>query len=62
MASTPASIAFGGVENGLSPISSSMMSLPPAISRLATARTLNAVSTPTEEANLLNEGIRTDIL
>src|SRR5687767_5165770 len=58
MACTPASIAFGGVENGLSPISSSMTSLPAAISRFAIASTLNALSTPTDEANWLNAGIR----
>src|SRR5947209_11613863 len=57
MAFTPASIALGGVENGLSPISSSMTSLPDAISCLATASTVNAVSTSTEAANRLNAGI-----
>ena len=55
-------MAFGGVENGLSPISSSMTSLPAAISRLATASTLNAVSTPTEDAKLLNEGMGDDLI
>src|SRR5262245_49862621 len=60
MARMPASIAPGGDAKGLSPISSSMTSLPPAISRLATASTLNAVSTPTEEANRLNAGMGGD--
>src|SRR2546425_5203160 len=57
MAFTPASMALGGVGNGLSPISSSMTFLPDAISCLATASTVNAVSTSTEEANRLNAGI-----
>src|SRR2546422_1427999 len=57
MALTPASMALGGVGNGLSPISSSMTFLPDAISCLATASTVNAVSTSTEEANRLNAGI-----
>ena len=62
MACTPASMAFGGVANGLSPISSSMTSLPAAMSRLAMASTLKALSTPTEEANWLNAGIRNGMI
>src|SRR5436190_17596903 len=57
MASIAASMAFGGVAKGLSPISSSMTSFPAAISVLATARTVNADSTSTDDANLLNAGI-----
>src|SRR6266511_887296 len=56
------SIAFCGVANGLSPISSSMTSFPAAISLLATARTVKADSTPTDEANVLNAGIREDMI
>src|SRR5687768_15761654 len=51
-------MAFGGVANGLSPISSSMTSLPSPMRRLAMARTLKALSTLTDEANWLNAGIR----
>src|SRR5262245_46599374 len=39
---------------GLSPICSSMTSLPPALSRLATARTSNAVSATRPSANRLS--------
>src|SRR5262245_50709747 len=54
MASTPAATAAAGLGNGLSPICSSMTSLPWALSRLATARTSNAVSARRPEAKRLN--------
>src|SRR5262245_28620092 len=50
----PAARAAAGVEKGLSPICSSMTSLPWPFKRLATARTSNAVSARSEEAKRLN--------
>src|SRR5947209_3534276 len=49
----PAALAWAGVGNGLSPICSSITSLPAAASRRATARTSNAVSALRLPANEL---------
>ena len=53
----PASTAFEGVSKGLSPISSSMTSFPPAASPLAMASTVNAVSGWTALAKVLYDGV-----
>src|SRR5262245_36572649 len=54
MASMPPSRAAAVLSNGLSPISSSTTSLPEAFSDRAIASTVNAVSTDSERAKLLN--------
>src|SRR3970282_1481912 len=54
MALMPPARAAAVLSNGLSPISSSMTSLPPALSALATPSTVKAVSTVKERANSLS--------
>src|SRR6516165_4897080 len=56
MAFRPAAAAWRVVGNGLSPICSSMTSLPAAFRRLATAKTSNAVSPVSPRAKLLMAG------
>src|SRR5688572_23878800 len=53
MASMPPARAAAVLSNGLSPISSSMTSLPDAFSERAIASTVKAVSTDSERAKLL---------
>src|ERR1041384_7747246 len=57
MAAMPASSAWAALLYGLSPICSSMTSLPWALSRLATARTSKAVSVERPRANWLKETV-----
>src|SRR5437867_4429777 len=61
MAWMPAARALAGVGNGLSPIWSSMTSLPRALSRRATASTSKAVSACREWAKVLRVGVMVDI-
>src|SRR5437763_16534833 len=57
MAALPAAIADLALRYGLSPICSSMTSLPPALSFRATASTSNAVSAVRPDAKVDNDGI-----
>jgi len=56
MAAFPAAAAAAVVGNGLSPIWSSITSLPAALSRFATARTSKAVSAVSPRANDESDG------